>query len=134
MFSLNVLPLLKASASDIPIDQFVQCLVQLVKGKFLYSAVSKRFTLYSLADLLNRTPSRLLREAFSNAAINSQRLLVHMYSPLSVSRSSFIQLSELDQCKVKKFVQGFTRKHRFKSGSFSRESDVLPMSHCATAS
>ena len=56
------------------------------KGKFLYSAVpnpqgcSKRFTLYSLADLFNRTPSLFLWEAFSHTTINLRRLIVHKYS------------------------------------------------------
>ena len=78
------------------------------KGKFTYSAVSnpqgcsKRFTLYSLADLFNRTPSRPLWEAFSHVTINSQKLLVHIHSSLSIARYSFTQLSELEQCRVKK--------------------------------
>ena len=43
------------------------------------------FTLYSLADLFNRRPSRLLWEVFSDAAI-SRRLLVYKYSSLSICR------------------------------------------------
>ena len=47
------------------------------KGLFLYSVVSsprdcsKRFTLHPLADLFISTPSRLLWEAFSHAAITT---------------------------------------------------------------
>ena len=73
------------------------------KCKLLQSAVSspqacsKRFTLYSLADLFTQTPSRVLHETFSHAAPNSRRLPVHTYSPLSIARYSFIQLSELEQ-------------------------------------
>ena len=59
------------------------------KVKFLYCAVSnrqhcsKRFTRYSLADLFNQTPSRLLWEVSCHAAINAQRLFVCKHSPLS---------------------------------------------------
>ena len=68
--------------------------VKISKGEFLYSTISnlhdcsKRFTLYSLVDLFNQTPSRLL------IAINAEDF-VHKYSPLSIARCSFIQLSEL---------------------------------------
>ena len=73
------------------------------KGKFLYSTVSSpqdlRYywsTLHitSMADLFTQTPSRLLWEAST-------------YPPLSITRYSFIQLSELEQCRVKKLAQGF---------------------------
>ena len=36
----------------------------------------------SLTDLFNQTPPRLHLEAFSHAAINARRLLVHKYPPL----------------------------------------------------
>ena len=51
---------------------------------FLYSAVSSpsdrstRFTLHSPADLLIPTPTRLLWEAFSHAAIIARRLITHI--------------------------------------------------------
>ena len=54
------------------------------KGTFLHSAVSsnwdcsKHFTLHPLADLFFRTPTRLLWEPFSYAAITAQRLFVHI--------------------------------------------------------
>ena len=63
-------------------------IVAVNKGKFLYSAVSspqdwsRHFTLCSLADLFNWTPTQLLWEAFSQAAVNVQRLFVHKYPPL----------------------------------------------------
>ena len=54
------------------------------KGTFLYSAVysrrdySKRCKLHTLADVLIPTPSRLLWEAFSHAAITPRRLFLHI--------------------------------------------------------
>ena len=54
------------------------------------------------------------------------------YPPLSIARYSFIQLSELVQCRVKKLVQGFnTAAQDSNPGSRSRESEALPLSHCA---
>ena len=58
------------------------------KGEFLYSTVSnpenrpRRVTLYTMAGQFNRTP-------------------------LSIARYSFTQLSELEQCRVKKLAIGF---------------------------
>ena len=77
--------------------------------------VGMAYVLYPLADLLNQTPSLLLWEAFSHVVINSQKLLVHIYSPLSIAMYSFLQLSELGQCRVKKLAQGFTRQHRIRT-------------------
>ena len=71
---------------------------------------SKLFILYSLANLFNWTQSWLLWENSATTAINSWRLLAHIYSPLY----SFIQLSELEQCRVKQFAQGFTQQHRIR--------------------
>ena len=71
------------------------------KGKSLNSAVSnfqdcsKRFTLYSLADLFNRTPFRLLGAAASHAAINTRRLFVHKYVPLSAATYSLLVVTHL---------------------------------------
>ena len=70
------------------------------------------FTSYSLADVFNLTPSRLLWETSSHAAVNAQRLFIYKYPPMSIARYSFIQLSELEQCRVKELAQGFTRQHR----------------------
>ena len=77
-------------------------------GQSQYTAISnhqdcsKRFTFYSLADLFNRTTFRFLGEASSYTANNSRRLFVHTYTPLSIARYSFIQLSELEQRRLKK--------------------------------
>ena len=59
----------------------------------------------------------------------------YTYPPLSIARYSFIQLSELEQCRVKKLAQGFnTAAQDLKPGSHSRESEALPLSHCAPRS
>ena len=51
---------------------------------------------------------------------------------MSIVRYSFIQLSELEQCRVKKLAQGFnTAAQDSNPGSRSRESEALPLSHCA---
>ena len=56
----------------------------------------------------------------------------YTYPPLSIVRYSFIQLSELDQCRVKKLAQGFnTAAQGSNPGPLSRESETLPLSHCA---
>ena len=99
------------------------------KGEFLYSTISnpqdcsKHFTLYSLATLFNRTSSQLLWEASSYAAINAQRLSVHKYPPMFLARYSFVQLSELEQCK--KLAQGLTQQHRIRTRVLLVESPKL---------
>ena len=104
------------------------------KGEFLYSAVSnpqdysKRFTLYSLADLFNQTPSRLLWEASSYMLQLMCKDCLYTYPPLSVAMYSFIQLRELKQCRVKKLAQSFnTAAQVLNLGPFSRESEALPL-------
>ena len=52
---------------------------------------SKRLTLYSLANMFNGTPFRLLWEAPSDAAIKARRQFVHKYPSLSTTRYSFIK-------------------------------------------
>ena len=64
------------------------------------------------------------------AAINAQRLLVHKYSPLSITRYSLIQLSEVEQCREKKLAQGLTRQHRM-SPQFLPV-NIGSSSHCPT--
>ena len=57
---------------------------------------------------------------------------LYTYPPLSIARYSFIQLSELEQCRVKKCTQGFnTAAQDSNTGSHSRESEALPQSHGA---
>ena len=57
---------------------------------------------------------------------------IYIYPPLSIVRYSFIQLSELEQCRVKKLAQGFnTTAQDSNPSSRNRESEALPLSHCA---
>ena len=86
----------------------------------------------SLTDLFTQTPSRLLWEASSHMLQLMREGCSYTYPPLSTARYSFIQLSELEQCRVKKLVQGFnTAAQDSNPGSFSRVSEALPLSHCA---
>ena len=88
---------------------------QTLIGQFLYSAVpnpqdcSKCYTFYfpDKQTLFNQTPSLLLWEPSSHML----QLMCKgcTYPPLSIARYSFIQLSELEQCRVKKPAQGFAR-------------------------
>ena len=56
----------------------------------------------------------------------------YIYPPLSITRYSFIQQSELEQRRVEKFAQGFnTKAQDLNLGSLSRKSKFLPLSHCA---
>ena len=61
----------------------------------------------SLTDLFTQTPSRLLWKASSNMLQLMREDCSYTYPPLSIARYSFIQLSELEQCRVKKLAQGF---------------------------
>ena len=61
----------------------------------------------SLTDLFTQTPSRLLWEASSHMLQLMREGCSYTYPPLSIVRYSFIQLSELEQCRVKKLAQGF---------------------------
>ena len=58
---------------------------------------TKDFTLHPLADLFIPTPTRLLREEFSHAAITHEDDSL-TFPPLSIAMYSFIQLSELGHC------------------------------------
>ena len=86
----------------------------------------------SLTELFTQTPSRLLWEAFSHMLQLMREGSSYTYPPLSIARYSFIQLSELEQCRVKKIAQGFnTAAQDSNPGSRSRESEALPLSHGA---
>ena len=87
----------------------------------------------SLTDLFTQTPSRLLWEASSHM-LQLMHEGSYTYPPLSMARYSFIQLSELEQCRVKKPAWGFnTTAQDSNPGCCSRESVALdlPLSHCA---
>ena len=59
----------------------------------------------------------------------------YTYPPLSIASYSFIQPSELEQCRVKKLAQGFnTAAQDSNPGSHSRESEALLLSHGALQS
>ena len=69
----------------------------------LRTAQSALLHFTSLADLFTQTPSRLLWEASNHMLkLICERLLVHI---VTTARYSFIQLSELEQCRVKKCAQ-----------------------------
>ena len=85
----------------------------------------------SLTDLFTQTPYRLLWEASSHMLQLMREGWLYTYAPLSIARYSFIQLSELEQCKVKKLAQDLnTAAQDSNPGSRSRESEALPLSHC----
>ena len=85
----------------------------------------------SLTDLFTQTPSRLLWEASSLMLQLMHEGCSYTYSPLSIARYSFIQLTELEQCRVKKLVQDFNTGAQYSNpGSRSREPETLPLSHC----
>ena len=61
----------------------------------------------SLTDLFTQTSSRLLWEASSHMLQLMREGYSYTYPPLSIARYSFIQLSELEQCRVKKTCPRF---------------------------
>ena len=61
----------------------------------------------SLTDLFTHTPFRIFWEASSHTLQLVREGCSYTYAPLSIIRYSFIQLSELEQCRVKKVAQGF---------------------------
>ena len=109
------------------------------KGKFLYSIQSSG-PFEALYTLLPRQICSLRHHrGFSGkhpaiTTTNARRLLIHIrYPQLSIARYSFIQLSELEQCRVKKLAQGFnTAAQDSNPGSRSRVRSST-MSHCAHA-
>ena len=70
-----------------------------------------------LKDLFSGTTTQLLRAASSHTHAadnnnNAWRLFVLKYPPLSIAKYSFLQLSELEQCRVNKLAQGLTQQRR----------------------
>ena len=57
---------------------------------------------------VNQNASERLLKACDHTATDMQKLFIHRYPPLSVARHWFIQLSELEQCRVKTLAQGLT--------------------------
>ena len=81
----------------------------------------------SLTDLFTQTPSRLLWEASSHMLQLMRECCSYIYPPLSIARYSFhIELSELEQFRVKKCARGFnTAAQDLNLGSRSRECEAL---------
>ncbi|KAK2185279.1 hypothetical protein NP493_241g06051 [Ridgeia piscesae] len=69
----------------------------------------------SLAHLFTQTPSRLLGEASSHMLKLMREGCSYTYPPLSIARYSFIQLSELEQCRVNKIAQVLTPQDRIRT-------------------
>ena len=93
------------------------------------SACVTRYTF--LTVLFTHTPSQLLWEASSHMLQLMREDCSYIYPPLSIARYSFTQLSELEQCRVIKVVQGFnTTAQDSNPGDLSRESEALHLSHC----
>ena len=93
------------------------------KGKFLYSTVS--------------SPQDRSKHPLSFSGKHPAMLQLmcegcsYTYPPLSIARYSFIQLSELEQCRVKQTCPRFnTIAQDPNPGSLSRECVGLPLSHC----
>ena len=83
----------------------------------------------SLTDLFNQRPSQLLWKASSHMLQLMHEDCSYTYPPLSIARYSFIQLSEPEQCRVKKHAQSFnTTAQDSNPGSLSWESEALPLS------
>ena len=103
----------------------------IVKRYVLYSAVtgpwdcSKCF--YTLLPSQTCSIKYLLNLSGKHPAICS-----YPYPPLCIARYSFIKLSELEQCRVKKLAHNFNiAAQNSNPGSRSREFVALPLSHCA---
>ena len=80
------------------------------------------FSLYSLDDLF--LIKHLLGISGKHPAM-LQSISVHKYPPMSIARYSFIQLSELEQRKVKTLAQGLTWEHRIHTRILLVESTKL---------
>ena len=101
------------------------------KVKLLYSAVSnpqdcsKCFTLYF--------PDKPVQSDTFSTSLGEHPAIYHTHiHHLSIARYSFIQLSELEQCKVKNCVHDFyTAAQNVNPGPFSREFDALPLRYFA---
>ena len=106
------------------------------KRKFLYSAVSSpqdcsKHILLPGRPVQSNIVSTSLGSIQPYTTINARRLLIHISTTVHVARYSFIQLSELKQCRVKKPARGFnTTAQDSNPGSLSQESEALPMGHC----
>ena len=95
----------------------------------VFRTVQSALHFTSLTDLFTQTPSRLLWEASSHRLQLMCKGYSYTYPPLSIARYAFIQLSELEQRRVKTLAQGFnTAAQDSNPGSHSREAESLPLS------
>ena len=93
----------------------------------VFRTVQSALHFTSLTYLFIQTPSRLLWEASSHMLQLMREGCSYTYTTLSIARYSFVQLSELEQCRVKKLAQGFnTAAQDSNQGSRSREFEALP--------
>ena len=92
-----------------------------VRGMFLHSAVSSsqnyiqsalHFTSLTARPVQSDATSTSLGSIQPYAIINAQKPFIHISITVYIARYSFIQLSELEQCRVKQHVQGSTPQHR----------------------
>ena len=80
----------------------------------------------SLTDLFTQPPPRLLWEVSSHMLQLMREGCSYTYPPLSISRYSCTQLSELEQCRVKKNLPKIlTLQHRIRTRIFVVESPKL---------
>ena len=79
----------------------------------------------SLTDLFTQKPARLLSEASSHMLQLMREGCSYTYPPLSMVRYSFEQLSELEQCRVKKLAQDFNTAARIRTRVLVVESPKL---------
>ena len=86
----------------------VQVKVNYIAQYPITSTVQSVLHFTSLTDLLTQTPSQLLWEVSSHTLQLMCKDCSYTYPPLSKARYSFIQLSELEQCRVKKLAQAFS--------------------------
>ena len=120
----NKAELLNATDGNCHSDNLFYCIqivnlqssIQVKKATSYYNAVfspqdrSKRFThQFSGRPVQPDTISTSLGSIQLYAAISTRRLLVHL---LSIARYSFIQLNELEQCRVKNLLTVLTPQHR----------------------
>ena len=100
----------------------------------VFGIIQRALHFTSLTDLFAQTQYRLLWEASSHMLQLMREGCSYTYPPLSIVRYSFIQLSELEQCKAKKLSQGFnTAAQDSNPDSRSRESEALSLSLCAVS-
>ena len=120
-----------------PVSAWNQCVkkvkVSSYKAQYpVLRTVQSALHFTSLTDRFTQTSSRLLWEASSHMLQLMREVCSYTYLPLSIVKYLFIQPSELEQCRVKKLAQCVnTAAQDSDPGSRSRESEALPLSHCA---